>query len=57
MLYGLPHQALEQVLPGFNRLTLGGCLIGLVWGIVCGLYAGRSFSAVYNGLHKRGAGG
>ena len=60
MLYGLLvlgslpiHQALEQVLPGFKWLTFGGFLIGLVWSIVYGLYAGWLFSVVYNWLYKR----
>ncbi len=64
VLYGLlvpgsltMHQALGQVLPGFTWLTFGGFVIGLVWSIIYGLYAGWLFAVIYNGLNKRWAAG
>ncbi len=44
---------LEQLLPGFQWLTLTGFLIGLVESFLYGVYAGLVFCPIYNALLKR----
>ena len=48
---------LEQMLPGFEWLTPGGLVIGLVESFLYGAYAGVVFAPIYNILWRRlGAG-
>ena len=47
------HAFLEQVLPGFKRLTLPGFLIGLVESFLYGAYAGLVYVPVYNFFARR----
>lgn len=44
---------LEAVLPGFRWLTPAGFVVGLVWSILYGLYAGVVFTLIYNAFWKR----
>ncbi len=60
VLYGLivpdalhMHTFLEQVLPGFEWLTLGGFLIGFVEAFLFGAYAGLVFSPLYNLFYRK----
>lgn len=62
ILYGLVVPAplhmtamLEQLLPGFQWLTLGGFAIGLLEAFLYGVYAGLAFGAIYNWLWRRRA--
>lgn len=63
VLYGLVvperlhmSQWLEQVLPGFRWLTLGGFFVGLVESFLYGAYAGLVFSPIHNALARRSHG-
>ena len=47
------HAFLEQVLPGFQWLTLPGFLIGLVESFLYGAYAGLVYVPVYNFFARR----
>ncbi len=47
------HPFLEQVLPGFEWLTLQGFLIGLVESFLYGAYAGLVYVPVYNFFVRR----
>lgn len=60
VLYGLIAPAalhmtswLEQVLPGFRWLTLGGFAIGLVESFLYGVFAGLVFTPIYNAMATR----
>jgi len=44
---------LEQVLPGFRWLTVGGFLIGLVEAFLYGVYAGVVLVPIHNAVRKR----
>ena len=44
---------LEQVLPGFEWLTLRGFLVGLIQSFLYGAYAGLVFVPIHNVLHRR----
>ena len=44
---------LEQVLPGFKWLTLGGFLIGLIESFLYGAYAGLVYVPIYNFMHRK----
>ena len=46
-------QLLEQILPGFRWLTLGGFLLGLGGDLACGLYAGLVFTLIHNAVLRR----
>ncbi len=63
VLYGLvvPEQLhmsewLEQVLPGFQWLTVGGFFLGLVESFLYGAYAGLVFTPIYNAVARRHSG-
>ncbi|MEX2468060.1 MAG: DUF5676 family membrane protein [Gemmatimonadota bacterium] len=43
---------LEQVLPGFEWLTPGGFLIGLIEAFLYGGYAGLVFAPIYNRISR-----
>ncbi len=47
------HQFLEQVLPAFKWLTVGGFFLGLIESFLWGVYVGLVFSPIYNFFHKR----
>ncbi len=47
------HQFLEQVLPAFKWLTVGGFFLGLVESFLWGVYAGLVLTPIYNFFHKR----
>ncbi len=64
ILYGLitpsslhMHQFLENVLPGFKWLSIGGFFLGLVESFFWGAYVGLVFTPIYNFFHKRWATG
>lgn len=44
---------LEDVLPGFEWLTLPGFLIGLVESFLYGAYAGLVYAPIHNALTRR----
>ena len=44
---------LEQVLPGFEWLTLTGFVLGFVESFLYGAYVGLVFVPIYNGLRRR----
>jgi len=46
------HEFLQQVLPGFERLTLRGFVIGLTESFLYGVYAGLSYGLIHNVLHS-----
>lgn len=48
---------LEQVLPGFRWLTLGGFLIGFLEAALYGAYAGLVFTPIHNAFARRWAPG
>lgn len=47
------HAFLEQILPGFTWLTIGGFLFGLAASFLYGLYAGLVFVPIYNFVSSR----
>ena len=47
------HEFLQQVLPGFEWLTLRGFVIGLTESFLYGVYVGLSYSLIHNALHFR----
>ena len=47
------HQFLENVLPAFKWLTVGGFFLGLIESFLWGVYIGLVFVPIYNFLHKR----
>lgn len=48
---------LEQVLPGFAWLTVGGFAIGLAEAFLYGAYAGLVFTPLYNLFQRKWGGG
>jgi hypothetical protein len=44
---------LELLLPGFEWITTGAFILGLVESILWGAYLGGGFTLVYNALHRR----
>ena len=44
---------LEQILPGFKWLTVGGFLVGLVESFLYGAYAGLVYVPIYNFFHRK----
>lgn len=44
---------LETVIPGFQWLSVGSFLWGLLVSIFYGVYTGLVFSPIYNALYKR----
>ncbi|NOX88541.1 MAG: hypothetical protein GXO77_05910 [Calditrichaeota bacterium] len=49
------HQFLENVLPAFKWLTIGGFILGFVESFLYGVYAGLVFTPVYNFFYKKWA--
>jgi hypothetical protein len=49
------HQFLENVLPAFKWLTVGGFILGLIESFLWGVYIGLVYIPIYNFLHKRWA--
>jgi hypothetical protein len=49
------HEFLQQVLPGFERVTLRRFVIGLTESFLYGVCAGQSYSLIHNALHSRWA--
>lgn len=49
------HALLPQVLPGFEWLSWGGFLIGLVESFLYGAYAGLVYVPIYNFMHRKWA--
>jgi len=49
------HQFLENVLPAFKWLTIGGFLLGLIESFLFGVYAGLVFTPIYNFFYKKWA--
>lgn len=47
------HNFLEQVLPAFKWLTVGGFFLGLIESFLWGVYAGLVFPFIYNFFYKR----
>ena len=47
---------LEQVLPAFKWLTVGGFVLGLIESFLYGAYAGLVFVPIYNFLARRWGG-
>lgn len=47
------HGFLELILPGFQWLSFGSFLLGLVESFLFGIYAGLVFVPIYNGLNRR----
>lgn len=47
------HQFLEQVLPAFKWLTIGGFFLGLLESFLWGVYIGLVFTPIYNIFYKR----
>ena len=47
------HQFLENVLPAFKWLTVGGFFLGLVESFLWGVYIGLVYVPIYNFLYKR----
>lgn len=50
------HEFLEQVLPAFKWLTWSGFLLGLAESFLYGVYAGITFTPIYNFFQRRGGG-
>ena len=50
------HHLLETFLPGFEWISAGAFLLGLVESSLWGLYVGGCFVLIYNALHRRLAG-
>ncbi len=47
------HQFLENVLPAFKWLTIGGFFLGLIESFLWGVYIGLFYVPIYNYLYKR----
>ena len=47
------HGFLELILPGFQWLSFGGFLLGLIESFLFGIYAGLVFVPIYNVLNRR----
>ena len=47
------HQFLENVLPAFKWLTLGGFFLGLIESFLWGVYIGLVYVPIYNLFYKR----
>lgn len=51
------HRFLEIVLPGFEWLSVGGFLLGLIESFLWGAYAGVVFVPLHNFFHRKWVGG
>jgi hypothetical protein len=49
------HQFLENVLPAFKWLTLGGFFLGLIESFLWGVYIGLVYVPIYNLFYRRWA--
>lgn len=49
------HQFLENVLPAFKWLTVGGFFLGLAESFLWGVYIGLVYTPIYNFFYKRWA--
>ncbi|MFQ5538455.1 MAG: DUF5676 family membrane protein [Gemmatimonadota bacterium] len=49
------HTFLEAVLPGFQWLSPGAFLLGLVESFAWGVYGGLVYVPIYNAFHRRWA--
>ncbi|HDL18210.1 MAG TPA: hypothetical protein ENH29_04065 [Bacteroidetes bacterium] len=47
------HRFLEQVLPAFKWLTVGGFFLGLIESFIWGVYIGLVFTPIYNFFSRK----